>query len=130
MIGVAAVPSKATAAPACVPREISLMRCSVAGIGYYDYPRVAGALASGARLVLRRQPANPHDHRAIEVFTEAGAKLGYVPRADNAAVSSLMDAGYVLLARIADHGRDSSRWWRVSMEVSMVERMGVRSAVG
>ena len=55
----------------------------VAGTIYYDAPEVRHLLAPGDRLRLVRQPSNPHDAAAIEVFTAGGKKLGYVPRADN-----------------------------------------------
>jgi len=55
---------------------------------------------AGAPLVLRREPHNPHDANAIEVFTADGAKLGYVPRRRNRRLAELMDAGHAFDARI------------------------------
>jgi hypothetical protein len=83
---------------------LELLRVHVAGLPYYDYPRLRAALPEGARLVLRRQPGNAHDRCAIEVFTEAGAKLGYVPRGQNVALASLLDAGAELEARVINAG--------------------------
>lgn len=125
LTGLAVAAPQAMTAPAMhQPRTVRLLRCPVAGLAYYDYARAANALALGTPLVLRRQPDNPHDRKAIEVLTEGGIKLGYVPRADNAAVASLMDAGYAMRAEIADIGH---KVWPLRMVVRMVERSAARS---
>ena len=111
LIGLAAAPTKMMAAPSAdLPSEVELLICPVAGLAYYDYVRVAASVAAGDGLVLRREPANPHDSRAIEVLTEHGTKLGYVPRVDNAALASLLDAGYALRAEIVVPDFGSRRW--------------------
>lgn len=55
--------------------------------------------------MLQREPANPHDVKAIAVLTTDGAKLGYVPRASNAPLTGLIDAGYELRAEIVKSDR-------------------------
>ena len=50
--------------------------------------------------MLQREPRNDYDQRAIAVCTRAGAKLGYLPRVDNHALSNLMDAQFEVTARI------------------------------
>lgn len=120
--GLAAAASSAAAAPVPKMEPVRLLRCPVAGHAYYDYPRLAGVLAVGDPLALRRQPTNPHDRRAIEVFTGSGSKLGYVPRINNPAITGLMDAGYRLRAEIVDvHGSDWSPVW---MRVSLIAHPG------
>lgn len=90
------VKSAASSAP---QRTVRLLDdVPVAGTAYYDAKTMLGALTVGGSLKLRREPTNPHDHRAIEVFARARAplnewnKLGYVPRTQNEAVAALMDA--------------------------------------
>lgn len=114
----AAAPKDALAAAASQPRLVELLRCPVAGLSYYDYGRVADRLVAGTGLVLQREPGNPHDPRAIAVFTADAVKLGYVPRIDNAALASLMDAGYDLRARVRGLGR--APWNRLWMTVNFV----------
>jgi len=92
------LPSSALAAPA--PRWLPLIETHVAGTAYYDAERVADALRRGMPLELRREPANAYDTRAIEVFTEAGIKLGYVPRVRNPPFAALMDDGQALRATV------------------------------
>ncbi len=73
---------------------MALMKTYIAGVGYH-----AGAYEAlrklwiADRLVLVREPDNPHDPRAVAVYTEEGLKLGYIPRADAGAVAKVMDLG-------------------------------------
>jgi HIRAN domain-containing protein len=76
------------------------VRTFVAGTAYYDAERAFEELAEGQELTLRRQPDNPHDRKAIEVYSSRGSKLGYVPRIDNSALTALLDDGRQLRARI------------------------------
>ena len=72
----------------------------VAGTAYHRARDVFDRLRVGQRLVLRREPANPYDRLAIEVLTEDGAKLGYVPQAHNRDPAARMDAGEAVEAWI------------------------------
>jgi len=81
-------------------REIMLIECHIAGTSHRDVKSVEPTLAPGAFLVLRREPANPHDDLAIMIFDEAGHHLGYVPRAKNEALARLMDAGKLLFGKL------------------------------
>lgn len=86
-------------------REIMLVECQIAGTSHRDVKSIEPTLLPGALLVLRREPANPHDPLAIMIFNEAGTHLGYVPRAKNEALARLMDAGKLLFARL-----ESKEW--------------------
>jgi hypothetical protein len=121
-IGTALVTALVTAPKPALPktrREIELLRAFVAGTAYYDAERALPGLREGERLVLRRQPDNPHDAKAIEVFTQSGLKLGYVPRLDNSALTALADDGRKLAARVtavrANHYRD------IGIAIALVE---------
>lgn len=85
-------------------RDIFLLETHVAGLRYYDIEAVGPSLTPAQGLRLRREPANPYDALAIEVLTEPGAKLGYVPRHRNPILARLMDAGKLLVAEIATLG--------------------------
>jgi len=101
----AVAPSARARRPAA--RRVFLQATAVAGTAYYEAGRVRRRMRRGDALVLRREPTNPHDKLAIEVFTAAGAKLGYVPRAINPPLARLMDAGFRLETRVL-----SVRPWR------------------
>lgn len=99
-------------------REILLIECHVSGTGYKELKAVEPTLASGAMLVLQREPSNVHDDLAIRVHDAAGNALGYVPRVSNAPLARLMDAGKQLFARLetkAWHGD----WLRIDIAVYM-----------
>ncbi len=52
----------------------------IAGWQYYEGESNLQNLRIGETLVLRPEPANRYDPNAIEIITESGVKLGYVPR--------------------------------------------------
>ncbi len=72
----------------------------LAGFRYHEAAAVWQELAVGDRLDLVREPANPHDSNAVRVEWR-GRKLGYVPRAENAALAWAMDRGERVAARIS-----------------------------
>ena len=113
---IAAAPKPALPKPR---REIELVRTFVAGTAYYEAERAFEGLAEGQELSLRRQPNNPHDRKAIEVYSRRGSKLGYVPRIDNSALTALLDDGRQLRARITGLRRD--RYRDISFAVALVE---------
>ncbi len=77
-----------------------LLETYVAGGMYHDAEEALPGLAWGTPLRLRREPANPHDSLAVEVLTETGLKLGYLPRAVNRGAAELMDRGGALRAGV------------------------------
>ena len=78
-----------------------LLETYVAGGMYHDAEKALLRLGWGTPLRLRREPANPHDSLAVEVLTENGLKLGYLPRAVNREPARLMDRGCALRAEVA-----------------------------
>lgn len=102
-LGTAAAGARA-AEPAPTKQRSSLVlrETYVAGTAHYEVHRVRGGLRPGDALVLRREPENVYDRLAIEVFTAAGTKLGYVPRADNEPFARLMDAGRAVTSEVVD----------------------------
>ena len=77
---------------------------------------LAGSLAQGDRLTLRRDAQNRYDRWAIGVFDAGGHRLGFVPTDVNEIPARLMDGGKCLFAKVADVGRNGS-WWRIGMEL-------------
>ena len=89
-----------------LPRKPRRNRTFIAGLPYYQAGQVRGRLCVGAPLLLRREPGNQYDHRAIEVLTDEGVKLGYIPRQRNKKFARLMDEGETLTARVAPPNED------------------------
>lgn len=86
--------------PAVAKPRIMLADTYVAGLWYHRFRDVRALISPGTPLVLRREPSNRFDHRAIEVLTTAGVKIGYVPRWGNEPFARLMDSGRHLEAEV------------------------------
>ena len=97
-------------------REIRLCSPFIAGFQYYDGFEAGHLLRENDRLLLKRQPTNPYDCYAIEVF-QGEAKLGYLPRKENKVVARMMDQGVPVKARIVEIDREVAYYNKVKMEV-------------
>ncbi len=73
---------------------------ALAGFKHHQAPEVWRGMRVGDALALEREPGNPHDAGAISVQWQ-GHKLGYVPRAQNAALAWAMDRGERIEARVS-----------------------------
>lgn len=83
---------------------MTLVNTPIAGAAYYDSERTSRGLDLGQELLLRREPGNRYDGRAIEILTLDGDKLGYVRRALNTQLAAMMDVGEMLVARVVKIG--------------------------
>lgn len=82
-------------------RDIFLFDTYVAGTSYVEgIEELALYLKPEDRLSFFREPDNPYDQGAIVVKTDAGVKIGYIPKKDNVVFARLMDAGKMLFGRI------------------------------
>lgn len=91
---VAGLPQSARAA------SVHLFDFAIAGGFYYELPGELPKLQPGTRLSLVREADNRHDANAVAVHTEAGAKLGFIPRCANTPVAQLLDAGREVHAEV------------------------------
>ncbi|WP_347260717.1 HIRAN domain-containing protein [Rudaea sp.] len=98
-------------------RRDDVLRGAIAGFAYADGPRVIDRLAADDALTLVREPANPHDARAVRIDWN-GCKLGYVPRAQNAEIACWLDAGHAFDARILDVAADRCAWQPVQFAIA------------
>ncbi len=80
--------------------RILVQSSPLAGFNYHQAPEVWQGMRVGDALKLEREPDNVHDAGAISVQWR-GHKLGYVPRAQNAALAWAMDRGESLDARVS-----------------------------
>lgn len=87
--------------PAAAQQVRLLVQSSpLAGFRYHQAPEVWRDMRIGDALRLAREPDNAHDALAVRVEWQ-GHKLGYVPRAQNAALAWAMDRGETLNARVS-----------------------------
>ncbi len=96
--------------------EILLLNTVVAGFQYYEGERVWDRMKVGDPLELRREPDNPYDDMAVEIYWK-GEKIGYVPRSDNTAVAQLMDRDMTLRAEIESLEDSLNPWDRVGVKI-------------
>lgn len=96
--------------------EMRLCSPYVAGFQYYRGPEIESQLHKNNLLTLKREPTNPHDCYAIEVFRD-GDKLGYLPRAENKVIARLMDQGVEVKARILEVDRKAYNYQKVKVKV-------------
>ena len=96
--------------------RVLIQQSPLAGSQYYAVGEQWSAMQVGDHLDLIREPDNRHDRHAIRVEWR-GHKLGYVPRAQNAAVAAAMDAGDRLSARVSSLSDNKNPWLRVAFEV-------------
>ncbi len=80
-------------------RKLQVLDSRIAGFAYYDGGHCLARMQAGDTLTFRRQPENPHDRRAIEIFWN-GHKIGYVPRSHNRALCHLMDAEEIVVGEV------------------------------
>jgi len=98
------------------PRTVLLQESPLAGFQYYDGERLWPRLAAGQAVELRRNPRNPHDDRAVEIW-RAGHMLGHLPRVENTAVAQMLDRGEPLTARITTLNQSRGPWERIRLAV-------------
>jgi hypothetical protein len=97
----AAAPIAAKASAAKQGRELSILQTRIAGFAHYKGHQCLPHMQVGQKIILRREPTNRHDRKAIEVYWQ-GNKIGYVPRISNVALSQLMDQRESITARLTE----------------------------
>jgi hypothetical protein len=96
--------------------HILLQTAPVAGFQFHEGRKNWEGMRVGDALTLVRESDNPHDPKAVRVEWR-GHLIGYVPRADNEAVSRFLDRGVPLTARIIHLQESRNPWQRVLFEV-------------
>ena len=96
--------------------EIRLSSPYLAGFQYYQGPEIETQLRENNLLTLKREPTNPHDCYAIEVFQD-NVKLGYLPRNENKVIARMMDQGVTVKARILEVDPEVYAYRKVKMNV-------------
>ena len=105
-----------TGLPKPFVQEVELLNCNIAGTTFLNLKDIEPKLKKHQLLVLKREPKNEYDDKAILILTEDGQKLGYVPQEKNEILSRLMDAGKLLFGRL-DEKNWVDRWLRLDIQV-------------
>ena len=99
--------------------KVLVQASSLAGFQYYAGEDLWQEMKEGDRLTLVREADNAHDAKAVRVEWR-GRKLGYLPRAENGAVSAEMDRGARVEGRISRLSVHRNPWRRLRIEVYVV----------
>ena len=92
----------------------------VAGTAYVpDIDEIMESLSEDASLSFVREPGNCADEWAVCVEYDK-RKIGYVPADVNEVVARLMDGGKTLAGTVLSCEKLDS-WWKVHMEVSLID---------
>ena len=105
-----------TGLPKPFVHEVELLNCHIAGTSFLDLDDIEFKLTKNQILMLKREPKNKIDDKAILILTEDGQKLGYVPREKNEVLSNLMDAGKLLFGRL-DKKKWVDMWLKLDIQV-------------
>ena len=105
-----------TGLPKPFVQEVELLNCHIAGTTFLDLDDIESKLTKNQVLMLKREPKNKNDDKAILILTEDGQKLGYVPREKNEVLSNLMDAGKLLFGRL-DKKTWVDNWLKLDVQV-------------
>lgn len=70
-----------------------VMDFHLAAFAYYDGLTVIDELTLGQKVELVAEPDNPHDPDAVAIYYQ-GKKIGYVPEAKNALLSTFLYFGH------------------------------------
>lgn len=101
-------------------QRLILQTSPLAGFQHYAGPSLFPLMRAGDNLSLRREPANPHDDKAVRVEWR-GVQIGYAPRAENVDLARLMDRGAQIEGRILHLQNSRDPWKRVLMELYVVQ---------
>ena len=105
-----------TGLPKPFVQEVELLNCHVAGTTFLDLDDIESKLTKNQLLMLKREPKNKNDDKAILILTEEGQKLGYIPKEKNEVLSNLMDAGKLLFGRLNKKSCVDT-WLRLDIQV-------------
>ena len=100
-------------------KSILLLDSSVAGFQYYKGEELWSRMKAGDGLRLAREPKNPFDYDAVEVY-RGRDKIGYIRRTDNSAVAQMMDRGMKLTGKIKRLSRQAEPGDMVGVAVEVI----------
>ena len=101
-------------------RSIRIQESPIAGFQFHRGEAVWDSLSVGDAVRLVREPSNDNDPDAVAVFC-CDEKLGYVPRAENSAVSQMLDRGENLAASISRMQVSDDPWQRIRITIFRVQ---------
>lgn len=77
-------------------KDIYMISTEVAGTRYVDLSEVYDVLSEGQIVYLNREKENIYDENSIQIVTQKGYVIGYIPRGNNLILKNLIDNGKYL----------------------------------
>lgn len=79
----------------------------VSGTQYYDAEKLYSSkkIKNGEDVKIQREPGNSYDRNAIQVLSNSGSMIGYIPKNFAAVLAPKMDAGIKVSATVKEIGR-------------------------
>ena len=105
----------------------SQFHTKIVGVSFEGRQAVAASLEVGQRLLVVREPDNPHDPNAVAVRTEDGRPVGYLKRLIAAAIAPKMDRGAEYTATVQSLTGGSSASPSLGVNVLVSLRTGAGS---
>jgi hypothetical protein len=96
--------------------SVQIQESPIAGFQFHRGEAVWESLNVGDELKLVRETSNEHDPDAVAVYF-GDEQLGYVPRAENSAISQMLDRGENLEARICRLLVSDDPWQRIRISI-------------
>ena len=97
-------------------KVIELNEFYIAGAWYYNRDFDASHVSS---LTLKREPTNPYDTNAIEVYYKE-FKLGYIPRTENKLIAKMMDQNIRIVAKVTKYNVDDAYNHKIKIKLYQV----------
>lgn len=104
-----------------VNTDVFLTEFFVAGYQYYDGDTVIKSLRENEELVLKREPSNPYDFYAIEIYTRNNVKLGYVPARLNKMLARMLDQDVNLKIKVKEKDPEAVDWEKLRVRIYLVK---------
>ena len=82
-------------------KRILILRCTVV-----RHQNLNLTLAPGTELKVVREPENPYDRWATNLYTPSGMEVAYLPKEQNQSAARLIDAGKVVTAFVGEPIRE------------------------
>lgn len=108
-------------------KKIHLTNTHVAGTSFIKNKEIFNSLKKNNQLILRREPDNDYDTRAILVLTQKGHKIGYIPRNENLIFSRLLNGGKILTASIKEIN-PKGNYYNITIRIYLIDFLFKKNA--
>ena len=114
---------KATSPTRQMQNNITLCEVYVAGVQHHEWYRsgMRQNLHVGSMLLVRYEPTNPEDSRAIALYTPDGVQVGFIPRWINHIPATLLHNGALLECTVSKYNAHETHapWHLIKVMITL-----------